>query len=63
MSSCRVPRCSHATDREICKPHWRRVRGDIKRLATIAQERGDKTSYEAAIEMAIIDVRHARNVV
>jgi hypothetical protein len=39
------------------------VRGDIKRLATIAQERGDKKSYEAAIEMAIIDVRHVRNVV
>lgn len=61
MNQCQVPGCEHSAEHEICRPHWRRVPGQIKRAVMALN--GEKTpEYHALIQEAIDSVRNVRNV-
>lgn len=61
MKPCQVPGCPHTTDNEICKAHWRRVPGHLKRQAMTYGVNRTPVYYEI-IAAAIDAVRNVRNV-
>lgn len=62
MALCQVPDCEHEAEHEICRPHWRRVPGAIKRKVVLLGTTG-VPAYVDLIAEAIEAVRHMRNVV
>lgn len=60
MADCRVPKCGNKADREICKPHWRKVPGNVKREIMITDREQNPRLYDELIDEAVAKVAGVR---